>query len=115
MFKWLSDLFTRKAGGSDFGNSVRNLVSDFTHGQFGRGALMLQPGETPKDANNRLMSALGASVGEFQDEALNGNGGANTKDSFTMGIANHLIKRWAMPIVLAVVGIIILYKTLKRK
>ncbi len=76
----------RKEGGSFVGNMLRSAVHNESQGEFGNGALKLQPNETPQQADERLIKGLGAAAISFNETAGNtSSSGEKPKDAFKLG------------------------------
>ena len=76
----------RKEGGSFVGNILRSAVQNKTEGEFGNGAMKLQPNETPQQADERLIKGLGAAAITFKETAGKVSAtGETPKEAFKIG------------------------------
>jgi hypothetical protein len=121
---WLKNLFEggrlsikRKEGGTQVGNFIRQLANNASGGQFGNGAMKLQPGETKAEANKRLLAGLGAGLDTAQTVAAttSGNASETPKQALTKGVVLSKLNGLFIPvIILAGLGLVV-YGFFKRK
>lgn len=110
----------RKPGGTLVGNFIRQFASNATHGALGQGAMMLREGETPKQANIRLVKGIGAGVIAASDAAAQSDVlPANTTvlEAAKQGGIGQKLTQFLVPAVLIIGGILTavgIYKLKKR-
>lgn len=100
--------FKRTEGGTALGNFMRSVANKQTNGLLGNGNFMIQKGETKQDATKRAIAGLAAGITAANDY----NDAAAPPDDD--GIMSK-VKKFALPVGAAVVGVIILRRVLRKK